>query len=387
MPDAFRGTSIVFEASFVDPNGVALVVADPNTYPQVQIKDPDDTVVATSIGQNLGGGEYRFEWHVPESAAVNTPDQPWHIEWFFVTITGHTREESEAFDVVDKLESDAEERQQAYLIHDGGYCRPLIRVATQLRDAAITIKQDTAVLVAVQGVSQSDAETVRTNPQRKIRESNRGGEYVYYYETDNLTQGEYTVFWSLDESETSPIQTDVQIIRVVPDLVWHYHVDLKILIDKLQKRIGSLQGYSDSDLFSYLQMGLDIINFYPPTTNWILSEIPLEGSRGIRAALIYAAAVHALTAQQILEIELSFDHGGQSVTLGYNHDYGGVLTALQEQLNKFAEAKPQIFRLCEGVGTAGVRPKSWRQYRRVFRVGAGIGGLDSSIGIVQGIGL
>jgi hypothetical protein len=198
-------------------------------------------------------------------------------------------------------------------------------------------------------------------------EKEYNGEYVYYYDTGPMIKGNYTIFWDLQETLVSPKTSVVQILRVAPVQFWHYAVDLRMLIDKLQKRAGTKQAYTDADVYKYILAGLEIINFINPTTTWSLEDIPQEGSRGVRQAIMYAAAVDAMISQQVMEIELNFSFGGQTVTLDYNHDYGGVLTALQTWLDKFAESKTQIYRLAEGVGGVGVRPYNNRLSKRVFR--------------------
>jgi hypothetical protein len=59
--------------------------------------------------------------------------------------------------------------------------------------------------------------------------------------------------------------------------------------------------------------------------------------------------------------------------LTVKRDYGTVLTAIKGQLDEFGKAKQQIFIQAEGVGWSGVRPKSYRVLRTVFRVDKAFG--------------
>ncbi|MFA5135266.1 MAG: hypothetical protein WC505_05810 [Patescibacteria group bacterium] len=369
----FRGTAIAFETTFVDPDGVALLPIDATAYPQIQIKDPDGVVVTTGVGSNVGGGNYRFSWFCPEDGIINAHDDPWRIEWLFLTISGHSKQTEQTFDVVDKVEADPRERQQTYLSRTGGSARIMIRNPRRIDQISLTVKYGGSVIKFVEGIAKNDEESAITNPNRKIKESVVDGTYVYYFDTIPLTQGEYLIFWDIQETLVSPRDTLVQKLRVVPDVFWHYAVDLRMLVDKLQKRIGTVQAYSDADLYSYLLSGLDTINFYAPTTNWLLTDIPIDGSHGVRSALLYAATIHGLIAQQILEEEVSFTHTGQTVTLTVKHDYTGVITAIKAQLDEYGKAKQQIFVQAEGVGFSGVRPKSYRVLRTVFRVDKAFG--------------
>jgi hypothetical protein len=372
--EVFRGTATAFEATFLDQDGAALVPADPQQYPQVVIKDPDGEVITTTVGSPLGSGIFRVAWYCPDDATVNQPDTPWRVDWFFLTGTGHSRSSAETFDVVDKVTVDPQERAQNILIRDGGSARPMLRWPRRLPQISLTIKQGSGdgIVKQVDAVATTPAEQDRHNAGRLIVESRVDGQYSYHYDTDALVAGEYNCFWEYQESEVSQRDTDVQIIQVVPDIFWHYALDIRKIVDKLQKRIGTVQAYAPSDVYTYLRLGLDFLNFVPPTTNWSLAEIPLQYSRGIRGALIYASCIQALIAQQICEEELQFTHTGLQVNITVKHDYAAVLSAIKLQLDAFALAKPQLFRLAEGVAWSGARPKNWRMQNRTFRIDRGL---------------
>jgi hypothetical protein len=146
------------------------------------------------------------------------------------------------------------------------------------------------------------------------------------------------------------------------------------MIDKLQKRLGTVQAYASSDIYVYLHLGVDAINFIAPTTNWALQDIPLNYSRGVRGALLYSSMIQALISQHILEEELAFTQTGLTVNISVKHDYSAIIAAIKAQIDEFAKAKPQIFRLSEGAAWSGVRPKNWRSYPRVFRADRGLWG-------------
>jgi len=228
------------------------------------------------------------------------------------------------------------------------------------------------VIKTIDAIATTPEEQQQSNPNRLLVESRVDGQFLYHYDTDALSPAEYYCFWEVQETEVSPRDTLVQVLRVVPDIFWHYSTDLRVLIDKLQKRIGTVQAYTDGDIYTYLKLGVDTINFLAPTTNWALPEIPLNYSRGVRGALLYSTAIHALISQQILEEELQFTHSGLTVNITVKHDYAAVLAAMKLQIDEFAKAKPMIFRLSEGVAWSGVRPKNWRMYQRTFRVDRGL---------------
>jgi hypothetical protein len=370
MADLVRGTQYTFTAEFKEFDGSPMVPANYEDWPQTVIKDTEGTVVATGVGTQVAAGKWQFNWFVPVNADLTAEDESWTIDWTLVTNNGHSRSVNEHFRVIDKIESTPEERQQTYLTNDGGMIRALMRRPKKLTNVKLTVKNDIGgePWMEISGVASNASQSDPDNPLRLINEVVQDGEYIYYYDVGPLSAGEYQFHWTMQESAVSPIDVEVQIGRAVPDIFWHYNVELRTLIDKLQKSLEAIQSYSDADVFSYVKGGLDILNFYDPPTNFVLSDIPLVGSRGLRTALIYTSALHAINAQQILEVELNFDHSGQIVTLGYNHDYSGVLSSLESILEKFAESKIKIFRRAHGVAYSGARVKNFRWQNRVFRL-------------------
>lgn len=370
MADLVRGTQHTFQAEFKEFDGSPMIPSDSENWPQVVIKDTEGTVIATGVGSQISAGKWQFTWFVPVNADLTAEDESWTIDWTLVTSNGHSRSVNEHFRVIDKIESTPEERQQTYLTNDGGMIRVLMRRPKKLTNVKLAVKNTIggAPWMEISGTASNAVQADPDNPLRLINEVVQDGEYIYYYDVGPLSAGEYQFHWTTQESPVSPIDVDVQIGRAVPDIFWHYNVELRTLIDKLQKSLEAIQSYSDADVYSYVKGGLDILNFYNPPTNFVLSDIPLTGSRGLRTALIYTSAVHAINAQQILEVELNFDHSGQIVTLGYNHDYSGVLSSLESILEKFAESKIKIFRRAHGVAYSGARVKNFRWQNRVFRL-------------------
>lgn len=381
MPEHVRGTQVQFTAEFFDFDGAAMVPADPENWPQVVIRDGAANVVSTGVGRITAAGRYVFPWFVPATATLSTDDAPWRIDWTFVTSGGHTRASTETFAVVDRIESAPEERQQTYITNDGGTIRARLRWPTKLYNIKLVVKSysSSAALLTVEGVATNDTEA-SCSPKRKINEVVQNGEYVYYYDVGPLRSGEYQFHWTIQESAVSPIDVNVQIGRAVPDVFWHYGVELRTLIDKLQKHVGMVQAYSDADLYSYVKAGVDFVNFIAPSTNWTLQDVPLTGSRGVRTAVLFGSAIYGLNAQQVMEIELNFDHSGQTVTLNYNHDYSGPIGNMLGYLDKFAEAKKSIFRLAHGAAYSGGRVRNYRSSNRVFRLDQALRGVIPSGG-------
>jgi len=390
-----RATSAVFEATFVDMDGEPISSIDTNSYPAVDVKDPAGTSVSTGIGKPLGSGNYSFRWFVPEDAEINTSDTPWSISWFFVTNTGHNKDFQETFHVVDAVEPEPEERQWTYLTRAGKNERLFLPMDTQPEELGLDIL-DTSnrLVVSIFPANNTTTEEMKETsikvplPKRKIGRVRRDGRYHYFFDTDPLAIGEYLIFWRVRETVVSPEDEVQQLLRVPEMNFWRLIQPLRMLIDKLQKRVGWVQAYADSDVYEYIIRGVGMTNSVAPSTNWNLASIPINGSRGVIDAVLLYAAMWGLMAQQVLETELQFDHGGQTVQLTYNHDYSGIFGHINTMLEKFAESKLLIYRIANGPGLVGVRPKNWRYNNRVWRVdnwGSGspydVAALATSIGL------
>lgn len=371
-----RGTSFAFEASFVDQDGEGLVPDDPASTPEVQVKDPEGVVLKTGLGKPVSHTDYVFNWFCPKDAMLNVPEEKYSVEWFFNILGGNTRTDSSDFDVIDRVEPTPEERKQTYISLPAKSERLFFRTeqdpfASQ-GELELEIYDTSDVLIkSVTEASMDQSRLSPDDPNRVMGVMERDGEYVYYYDTDALMEGEYNVFWGLRQTAVSNKEYEHQLLRVPHWNFWRMSKSLLMVIDKLQKRIGWVQSYSDADVLEYLLRGLGTVNAVKPNTSWSFGTIPTiaEASSGVADAVLLAATMHALTAQQILEIELSFDHSGQTVTLGYNHDYGSVLSNINEMFNKFVEAKERLYRVACGPGVVGVRVMRNRFYgQRVYKL-------------------
>jgi len=369
--EAPRATTVSFEAEFLDTDGDPMLSADASAYPAVIVKDPTGLTVANGVGRPIGSGKYLFNWFVPEDAEINVIDRPWRIEWFFVSAAGHNDGSEELFNVVEKVDPKPEERKWTYITRVGTGERLFLRLPKKPEELSLQLL-DTGdrEMFTKEGCTQDYGKTKESIPiaQRKIGYTTNNGDYVFHFNTDPLNYGEYLVFWRVRETTISPADDVQQLLRVPEMNFWRLAQPLRMLIDKLQKRVGWIQSYSDSDLYEYIIRGVDMTNLVAPSTNWSLGSLPLHFSRGIIDIVLLYAAMWGLTAQQVLEIELSFDHGGQTVQLNYNHDYGSVFSQIENMLARFIESKPLIYRLAEGPGRVGVRPKNWRFSQRVWRV-------------------
>lgn len=381
--DIVRGTTAVFNATFVDHDNEPLVALDPTENPQVVIKDPDGAMVYSGVGRPTDDkGNYRFEWFVPEHYPITPANRAWRIEWFFTNLENYTRTTEAFFSLVDAVIPDLEEAQFTYLTRAGTRERLVITLPYEPAEIMLVsgLGSSTKLVTCEVAYDNSEASELVPASQRKIGKVVRDGQYSYYYNTDPLGEGRYPMFWDVRETVVSAKQSFHQEIRVPEANYWLFNKPLQILVDRVRKRVATFQAYTEDQLYEFVIRGVGRVNGTMPVTSWSLSNIPLSQDMGVAEAVLLQAAKWALTSQQILETELSFDHGGQTVTLGLNRDYAGVVGMIDAMFDKWAESKPRIVRLSSRPGVVGVRPYFYGNRGRVWRMGSSASATDTFAG-------
>lgn len=393
MPSATRGTTISLTATFKDGGGTPLAPLDPASYPTVTILDIEGLIVTQGVGRALSPGIYSFDLPVSENAKLSTSEKKWLAEWTFVTKAITTHEFSENFDVTDKYLQKVEDREPEALAMEGRserlFFKRSIEDGTPEEIALMVLREGQIVIHNVVGLAQTEAERLRTNKLRKIIKVEQDTKIIFYFDTDGLSQGRYLVIWETRDNVVAPSVQQVQVLQVPPLIFWLLAPELRSLIDKLQKRLGRVQSYTDADLFMYLRKGLEYVNGVWPPTSFNLNNFT-NPAYGLTGWLILASGVWGLTSQQLLEVELSFDFSGQETTINYDH-VSGIDTVVSRMLDmlrtEFANSKRQIFIHMQGQGAVGVRPFTTGVKDRVFKIRSGsiseeIGPLLGRIGLI-----
>lgn len=285
-----RGTTGVFEALFVEDDGTPIVPIDLSAYPAVQIVSPEEVTIQTGIAANMGDGRWKFVWLVPADAQLSTREQHWRIDWTVLTVGNRQIQFEQSFDIIDHVEASPNERAYTQIVLEGQTERLLIKFRNKQDQVQLTLR---------------GAETITFDPLSEIHEVAQDGFYTYYADTDALSYGCFLATWRARETAISPWQTYIQQVRVPEDIFWILQPNLRMLIDKIQKKDGHVQAYSDSDMYGYMQAGADVINQADPISSWSLLNFPT--AYGFSTYLIAASAWWGLQAQYISEGELAFN--------------------------------------------------------------------------------
>ncbi len=361
-----RGTLAIFDVPFLEQDGSPLVPLDPALYPIVSITDTDGVVVETGVAVSLGDGRWRFQSIIPADAIVSTDDSPWRIEWVMTTVSGRTASLAQNFNVIDVAELTPTDRAYTQLISIG--CSTRLMVKFRSPQSVIGLR-----LIDIGGNIADLSGSLQT--------TNVDGWYVYYLDTPPWTTlGDYLAVWVMRQTVISPTQTVIQKLRVPPIEFWMHQPSLRMRIDKVQKKVGSVYAYSDSDMFEYMLRGVDMINATNPVSHWNFSTV--ANISPIFEYWIAASALKGLEAQYLTG-EIDFSFSGQTVTLDNDNRsaiYESTMSRLTDQLvtstTNLQQTKKNLLRQSH-TGVAGIRPISWRHGPYVTQIGGGRNGGNS----------
>lgn len=368
-----RGTPVVFEQLFLDESGTPLIPTDPLAYPSISIVSPSEEVIQTGVAISSGSGRWKFTWFAPADAEMLGPDSPWRIDWMVVTNGGRQVLRQSNFVVIDNIEASTDERSYTNLTYIGNSERAIIKFKHRQSELSVRL------------IDQSQAEVDMSSSVVEIQQDNF---YVYYVDTPPLvSSGCLLVVWNSRQTTLSPTTTVVQQIRVPEMRFWWMQPSLRMLIDKVQKKLGHVQSYSDSDLYEYLTRGTEYINAANPITNWSLLNWP--GTFGMDNFLLMASAWWGLNAQYLSEGELAFSFSGQSVTLDVDRTgyYADAMGRLKDYLDKELQTTKRNMLRRSSVGSIATRPYDFGLQSLVTKVQTVNGGQGNALPMFSRLGL
>lgn len=303
-----RGIGHIFEVDFFDDaptNTVPAVPANPATYPAWSVVDPSGVQVTSGVGTpGAVPGRWNASWFVPPDAALSTQTNKWRIVWNMVTQTSRQLQQTVPFDVVELRTPDTlqDVRAHSYIIYAGQSERMVLRLPRRPDSLTVTGYAATSLSSPVPLDTPAFSGSLAGASIVEVEEQNL---FAYVYDTPALTTlGEYQVVWTYRQTITSPSETTVQKLVVPPPVFWSLNPSLRVLIDKLQKKQGSIHAYNDADIYEYFQRGIGILNGITPVTGWDLCTFPFNGAT-TRFAIV-GAALWAMYAQHLLAGELQF---------------------------------------------------------------------------------
>jgi len=376
---AYRGVEKAFEFGFWqdDARLVPVIPGNSAIYPRIQIYDPDGEVYLTATppavqsSQNPGYWVYRFS--TPIDADLTGIGEFWQFAAEILTAAGRHEVYRTTFSVHDPTVVKATNSERYYVVISGKGVRIMYRSLVELYNVEVEIPlgtaEDTYLMPTVRGGS---------GPY-DIKQSQAGdGVYIYYldipyskvtgFTTVNLTEGDWQVFWTIQESASEPGDLVYQFIKVLSRSALNFVPDVRFIVDKLEKRASSKQAIRDTDVFSGILRGLQLVNMTFPTTSWSVVNCPEQ----MGVFVVLGAAYWVYCGQLGLAVDLAFNFSGQQTVLDQDQT-GGIESMLEryraELRDQLTAVKTDFLRHIRPVGVVATRPTRARHlYNTVFKV-------------------
>jgi len=407
---AYRGVRKTFEFGFYADDAQTIPIIPFNTaeYPKVQLVAPDGQVFLTrgppSVRSTGVPGKWAFDFDVPPDSLVTAINQAWEFAAIVADSNGIEKTYRTTFIIKDPNVVKAGNQSRMYPVVSGNDLQVIFHSPVDLYSVSLRVFRsgsETDIIVDSTSVGSGDGD---------IKKVVSEGVYVYYYDipaetTANISLGDldegiWQIHWKAQESQISPKDLVYQIAQVFSSNILEYTPHVRYIVDKLEKRYTTRQGYDESDILGALDMGLQLVNTTFPATQYVLtpgtgtSPTIFAGGTGVvpdqfKPYVILGAAWWLYMGQLGLAVDLQFSFSGQRTTLDQDQT-GGIeslldkyRSALEEQLGK---VKTDFLRQNRRVGTLAVRPRSYRvSQTTVFKINSTLG--SNYIGFLNGIGL
>ena len=349
-----RGETAKFVVHWYEDAGrtVPMVPLDSAKYPMYTIYDPNNEAIQNGVGvPEITAGRYKTEYIVPYDAPLSNDVSRWRIEWTMISVDNRQVDFVEEFDLKDTVITASETREQKFITLYGSPYRAILRLSEQPYEVGLDV-------FVANNLNQKVVDNVTT--AFGVKSATDGDSIVYYYDIDAsvLSKGcNFAIIWKTRNTVIDPQQFVYQNLTVITPKTLSLITCLRMLIDKLQKRLGIVQAYEDSDIVEYLSRGAELVNSVYPTTFFGFQTMP--GALTVHHLLF--SGWYALQAQGLLATELGFSFSGQTVTLEHDQSSGlaDVAGRWQEFLStNLPAAKMALVRRNAPVGTV-----AGRQYR------------------------
>ena len=336
---------------FEEEEELTPIIPISSSYPSFIIRNPKNDIVysGTAIDYSTQGN-YQVTWTIPKDAMLSSDEDSWTIEWIMVASDGRQIQYKENFLVVDM----AIETNEDHSIIQVVQANKTFRLYNYFEVNPIEISLD------IYTASNSSEPLMSFTKEDLTFVTNERGHVGYYVDVpEGLNQGEYLSFWSYRYTELSDVSREFKSLRSVKPTILRLADQLRILIDRYNKRQSAPNAYSDSDLIEFLDKGLEMVNAWYPVSNPAIVWDSVDSSP-YKIYIIACAAIWGLKSQYLLETDLAFNFNGLTTSIDYERGpaIDSFLSSLIEWVNNnLSKAKIATTR-SYGIGSVAVRPYS-----------------------------
>lgn len=336
---------------FEEEEELTPIIPISSSYPSFIIRNPKNDIVysGTAIDYSTQGN-YQVTWTIPKDAMLSSDEDSWTIEWIMVASDGRQIQYKENFLVVDM----AIETNEDHSIIQVVQANKTFRLYNYFEVNPIEISLD------IYTASNSSEPLMSFTKEDLTFVTNERGHIGYYVDVpEGLNQGEYLSFWSYRYTELSDVSREFKSLRSVKPTILRLADQLRVLIDRYNKRQSAPNAYSDSDLIEFLDKGLEMVNAWYPVSNPAIVWDSVDSSP-YKIYIIACAAIWGLKSQYLLETDLAFNFSGLTTSIDYDRTgaIDSFLSSLIEWVNNnLSKAKIATTR-SYGIGSVAVRPYS-----------------------------
>lgn len=309
---AYRGGTRTFQFGFFADDGQTqpLIPGDATTYPRAQVRKPDGQVYLTATPPSVRAassiGFWAYDFHVPVDAELTASGEAWEISAEIILASGRHVTYCTTFVVKDPTIVKASNQGHFYPVISGRGIRVMYRDTDELYRVTLQV-------VSTNG--ETEIVTLREvgSGSGDVRHIESDGVHVYYYDIPSvvttgissvaLTEGDYLVYWLVQEFAEDAETLVYQHISVIGPIILKYAPQVRIVVDKLNKRASTRQSYSEAEIIGGLQYGIQLVNSVMPSTSWNHASIP----DSVTPYMITAAGIWCYLGQLGLAVDLQFN--------------------------------------------------------------------------------
>lgn len=381
----YREQISTFGVGFFADAARTIPVAPINSdYPKYSITDSSGVEILSGVGTNGAGmGYWQAQLVIDEQYSLTKPDERYKISWTMVNSNNQQFNYEQEFELFEPALSEPEDREQKYISMAGTTVRLRISLESLPDDINLAVFENMDQQLPIFNATKTQLTRVS---------SPNSNSHVFYIDLPgNLTNVnyKYSIIWKIRNTPTDTEKFTYQIMTTVGAYTLQLITSVRMLIDKFQKRLGTVQAYEDSDIVEYLERGMELLNSSFPLTNFQIGSSP----GALNVFHIMLSSWYALNAQQLLETDLGFSFSGQAITLDYDHasQLSDVMGRWKDYIDSnLTQAKTQILNQRGSVGTSAGRNMRQNQIMTYKVASYGTTGLlspNSVIGQMNTLGL
>lgn len=178
-------------------------------------------------------------------------------------------------------------------------------------------------------------------PAVRIKHPNTGQFYVdvgsLNPNTETNSVGEFLLDWQTTLNNGGQMTHTIEKLKIVSARETSYIPELRQMIDKSSKLVSPVSnvflGYTDSNLYSYLEGGLQSINAYQPSLNFTIDNFPFE----YKQILLDAALITGVMSQQLYAVDTdipNYNDQGTAFVISHQPQLASFLNQVTQRLDK-----------------------------------------------------